>query len=130
MKQIRQVFDEMEDLMTGDEIDTGCGNLTPALRGQHCDRWRELSKTEPRSLTGDGRWFYSDNSLRMQERNETLEQATMMAAYIKDALDRPARLCLNMPDQARPEDMIRMLKRGIIFEWRQRGHGDTSRHII
>jgi hypothetical protein len=66
----------------------------------------------------------------MQERNETLEQATMMAAYIKDALDRPASFCLNMPDQARPEDMIRMLERGIIFEWRQRGHGDTSRHII
>ena len=120
----------MEDLVTGDEIDTGRGNLTPALRGQHCDRWGELPKAEPRTLTRDGRWFYSDDSLRMQERYEALEQPTMVAAYIKDALDRTASLCLNMPDQARPEDMIRMLERSIIFEWRQRGHGDTSRHII
>jgi hypothetical protein len=66
----------------------------------------------------------------MQERNEALKQPTMMATYIEDALNRPASLCLNMPDQARPEDMIRMLERGIIFEWRQRRHGDTSRHII
>jgi hypothetical protein len=89
----------MEDLVAGEEIDTGSGDFAPALRGQQRDRGGELSQTEERPLTGDGRRFYPGYSSGVQERGEALKQSAVVAADVEDALDRRAHFRLNMPEQ-------------------------------
>jgi hypothetical protein len=54
----------------------------------------------------------------MQECGEADQQTAVVAADVKDALDRPANLRLYMLKQTRPENLISVLEGSIIFESR------------
>jgi hypothetical protein len=117
-EKVREVFDEVENFVARKEVDARRGNFTPPLRRQQHDRRRELAEPEHRTLAADGRGFYPSYAPRVEEIGEAYQQAAVVAADVEDALDRPPDFRLNVPEQTRPEDLIRALQRGVIFERR------------